>query len=188
MINLMHNRKKGPPRSKRSFALGFTLIETLVAIAILVLAVMGAMSAAQRGISSSSFSKDQVIAFYLAQEGVEQIRNIRDENALNDLPWLTGISANLSDACYFNNVCRVDTLSITPLVRCSGAGECPVLRQDAITGFFGYDVSWPTTQFRREVILNSINTDEISILVTVDWSKGGTTKQFRIRENILNWQ
>ena len=66
---------------------GFTIVESLVAISILVLAITGATSAIQTGISSYIFSKDQIIAFYLAQEGFEQIRNIRDENGLKKISW-----------------------------------------------------------------------------------------------------
>src|SRR3989344_2873446 len=89
---------------------GFTIVESLVALAALELAVTGAASAIQIGISSYIFSKDQIIAFYLAQEGFEQVRNIRDENGLKSQNWLTGISANSSDPCYFGNACIVDPL------------------------------------------------------------------------------
>ena len=168
---------------------GFTIVESLVAITILVLAVTGAASAIQTGISSYIFSKDQIIAFYLAQEGFEQIRNIRDENGLKNQDWLTGISANPSDPCFFGNACIVDPINSNIPVRCnSGPGNCPVLRQNASTGFFGYDLSWPATIFRREIVLTQINANEISILVTVNWSKGIVNRQFKVRENILNWQ
>ena len=56
---------------------GFTIIESLVAISILVVVITGTLTAIQTGLSSYIFSKDQIIAFYLAQEGFEQIRNIR---------------------------------------------------------------------------------------------------------------
>lgn len=173
----------------KEFTKGFTIVESLVAIAILVLAITGAIGAIQTGISSYIFSKDQVIAFYLAQEGFEQLRNIRDENGLKNQNWLSGISANSSDPCFFGNVCIVDPIGSSVPTRCNGgSGSCPVLRQDASTGFFGYDSSWPATIFRREIILTEINANEISILVTVDWSKGIINRQFRARENILNWQ
>lgn len=168
---------------------GFTLIETLVAITILLLAVVGTTTAVQTGISSFIFSKNQIIAFYLAQEGFEQIRNIRDENGLNHRNWLTGISANSSDPCYFGSACIVDPVNSNVATRCSsGPGNCPALRQNATTGFFGYDASWPATIFRREILLTQINSTEISILVTVNWSKGLVSRQFKARENILNWQ
>ena len=168
---------------------GFTIVESLIAITILVLAITGATSAIQTGISSYTFSKDQIIAFYLAQEGFEQIRNIRDENGLRNIEWLAGISAVGSDPCFFGNACIVDPVNSNVPTRCNGgAGNCPVLRQNTTTGFFGYNAAWPATIFRREIILTQVNANEISILVTVDWSKGIGNRQFRARENILNWQ
>ncbi|MDO8565247.1 MAG: type II secretion system protein [bacterium] len=166
---------------------GFTIIESLVAITILIVAITGTLSAVQSGISSYIFSKDQIIAFYLAQEGFEQIRNIRDENRLKSLGWLTGISANGSDPCYFGQACMVDPVASAVPTRCTSPGSCPLLRQNASTGFFGYNVSWPATQFRREITLSSVNADEISITVTINWSKGLVSRQFKARENLLNW-
>ena len=57
---------------------GFTIIESLVAIAILIVAITGTMTAVQSGISSYTYSKDQIAAFFLAQEAFEQVRNMRD--------------------------------------------------------------------------------------------------------------
>lgn len=173
---------------KRNKTGGFTIVESLVAITILVLVVTGVASAIQTGISSYIFSKDQIIAFYLAQEGFEQIRNIRDENGLKNQPWLTGISVAPGDPCFFGSACIVDPVLSNIPVRCSAPGNCPILRQNASTGFFGYDSAWPATIFTREIVLTQINAKEISILVTVDWSKGLTNRQFNARENLLNWQ
>lgn len=168
---------------------GFTLVETLVSLAILTLAVTGAFSAAQSGISSSVFSKDQVIAFYLGGEGVEQIRNLRDENALNSRNWLTGIASSANDPCYFSNACTVDVVNETPLEPCSGGlGTCKILQQDPVNGFYGYSSGWTNTIFKREILITPINADEVSILVRVTWSKGLITRTFDIRENIFNWQ
>ncbi|MHB0977860.1 MAG: type IV pilus modification PilV family protein [Minisyncoccota bacterium] len=170
---------------------GFTLVETLVAIGVLVLAVTGAFSAAQMGITTSTYSKNQVIAFYLAQDGVEFIRNIRDNNGLNGQFWLTGISSNSSDPCYFGNTCIIDPTAVSPspnMVRCSGgSGSCPLLKQDSTSGIYGY-VSGTDTIFRREIQLTRINDNEISILVSVIWRKGLVDRTFRVRENIFDWQ
>ena len=170
------------------FKKGFTVIESLVAIAILMLAVTGAASAIQTGISSYIFSKDQIIAFYLAQEAIEQVRNIRDQNGIQNTNWLSGLSSGAGDPCFFGSACTVDPVVSSIATRCPAPGSCPVLRQDLVTGFFGYNSSWPTTVFRREIVLSQINANEISVLVTVNWSKGVTNRQFRARENILNWQ
>ena len=168
---------------------GFTIVESLVAIVILVLAITGTISAIQTGISSYIFSKDQIIAFYLAQEGFEQIRNIRDENGLRGQNWLTGISENSGDPCYFGSACTVDPVNSNTAIKClGGPGNCPVLKQDVSTGFFGYNALWIDTIFKREIVLTQINADEILITVTVDWSKGPVNRQFKAKQNLLNWQ
>ncbi len=166
---------------------GFTIVETLVAVAILVTAVIGTTSAVQSAISSYLFSKDQITAFYLAQEAFEQIRNIRDENHLNNRNWLTGLAETGSDPCYFGQPCRVDVLNrTTSPAACSGT--CSLLRQEVATGFFSYDPLWPETNFRRTIVLSSINPNEIAVTVTVNWGKGVVSRQFKARENLLNWQ
>ncbi len=164
-------------------------MESLVAISVLVLVIIGTASVIQTSISSYIYSKDQVVAFYLAQEGFEQIRNIRDENGLKNQHWLAGLSANSSDPCYFGKACTVDPVaSPVPIWCSSGPGNCPFLRQDASAGFFGYNSSWPVTVFKREIMLTQINANEVSVLVTINWSKGLVNRQFKAKENILNWQ
>ncbi len=167
---------------------GFTIIESLVAIAILVTAVIGATSAVQSGISSYIFSKDQITAFYLAQESLEQLRNLRDENHLTSNNWLYGIAQSSSDPCYFGSACIVDTVLTSQPTRCSAIGSCPVVRQDPTYGFYGYNAGWTATKFTREIVLTSVNANEISVKVSVSWSKGLINRSFVARENILNWQ
>lgn len=180
--------------SERSESKGFTLVETLVAIGILVTAVTGAFTAAQAGISSAIYSKDQIIAFNLAGEGVEQIRNLRDENGIKGQNWMSGIAQNSSDPCYFGKVCTVDAVNTDangrPIITtCSGAlGTCPVLKQDPVNGFFGYASGWTDTAFKREITLTQVNDHEVSMLVRVSWSKGLNNRQFDVRENIFDWK
>ncbi len=66
-------------RKKRA---GFTLIESLVAISILVGAVVGPLTLISRSIFSVRDAKDKLIAANLAQEGIEIIRGFRDSNVL----------------------------------------------------------------------------------------------------------
>jgi hypothetical protein len=165
---------------------GFTIVESLAAIAILVTAIVGTLSAVQTGLSSYVFSKDQITAFYLAQEGFEQIRNLRDKNRINNQDFIAYI-AGVNDPCFFGEACMVSPAETSALTRCSSPGNCPKLRQDPTTGFFGYNGAWKETPFRREIVLSSINANEFYVTVTVDWSKGSVTRQFKARENLFNW-
>lgn len=166
---------------------GFTIVEALVAISILVTAIIGATSAVQTGLSSYILLKDQTVAFYLAQEAFEGVRNIRDQNGLARIDWLTGISENPTDPCWFGEACIVNAVASTiVLTPCPSPGNCPPLRQSS-DGFFGYSGVWPETGFTREIVLSQVSPNEISVTVTVDWSKGLITREFKARENLLRW-
>ena len=65
-----------------SYTKGYSLVEVLVAIAILMLAIVGAMTIASKGLQSSFYAREQNIAFFLAQEGTEAVMTIRNEFAL----------------------------------------------------------------------------------------------------------
>ncbi len=177
----------------RSTTEGFTILETLVAISILILALTAAFSVAQNGLSLSISARDEVTAYYLAQEGVEFIRNLRDENSLNEAGWLTGISGDPGDDCYFGNYCAIDSpnKNIDPCG--SAAVDCPMLKQDTSQqsvsyGAYGLASGWSTTQFRRSLLFKEISPDEVALTVIVSWTKGVNTRQFVVHENLFNWQ
>jgi prepilin-type N-terminal cleavage/methylation domain-containing protein len=61
---------------------GFTLVETLIAISIFSMSIVTMMSVLGTGISDTNYAKTKIIATYLAQEGIEHARNIRDNYVL----------------------------------------------------------------------------------------------------------
>src|SRR3989338_7743588 len=61
---------------------GFTLVEMLVAVSIFTVSLLGIMSVIASGISDTGYAKKKIIATYLAQEGIEYIRNMRDTYVL----------------------------------------------------------------------------------------------------------
>jgi type II secretory pathway pseudopilin PulG len=86
---------KQPVQQKKTNK-GFTIVETLVAISILMLAITGPLLIISQALESSYYSRDEITAYYLAQEGVEYIRNVVDNTALDptkiDTDWLSGLS------------------------------------------------------------------------------------------------
>ncbi len=185
------------------FKKGFTLVETLVAISILSLSIAATFTAVQTGLQTSSTIKDQISAFYLAQEGMEYIKNVRDNNALNAISggantWLTGLSEVPGDFCYFGKVCQID-VPLATISNCGGGTSvpitnsppnlCPVLRQDN-TGttpslLLGYNNNWTTTRFKREIQFEQINLNEIRAVITISWSDRGATKSFQVSETLF---
>lgn len=61
---------------------GFTLVEVLIAISIFTFSILAMLATLSHGITDTNYAKDRVIATYLAQEGIEFTRNVRDDNIL----------------------------------------------------------------------------------------------------------
>src|SRR3989344_7138561 len=76
-IFLVKNVKKAHGNTTPFFSFGFSLIETIVAISIMILAIIGPMTTAQKGFTSAEYSKDQMKAYYLAEEALEYVHYIR---------------------------------------------------------------------------------------------------------------
>lgn len=71
------------PTSKMEMrAQGFTLVETLVAITVLLLVIVGPISAAQKGIQRAYYANEQLSAVFIAQQTIESVRQLRDDQAL----------------------------------------------------------------------------------------------------------
>lgn len=61
---------------------GFTLVETLIAISIFSVSIITMMSILGSGIANTNYAKNKMVASYLAQEGIEYVRNMRDNAIL----------------------------------------------------------------------------------------------------------
>ncbi len=70
---------------------GFTILEVVLAIFILTVAVFASFSLVEQTITAASLNQSRLVAYYLAQEGVENVKNIRDENWLNYRSWDQGM-------------------------------------------------------------------------------------------------
>jgi len=80
---------------------GFTILEVILAIFILTVAVFASFSLIQQTVVGVSLNQSKLIAYYLAQEGVENIRNIRDTNWLQGKDWLEGIPSSQDEIVFF---------------------------------------------------------------------------------------
>lgn len=61
---------------------GFTLLETVVAISIIVSAILPLVGLAARSIADVQRAKNRIIAANLAQEGIELVRVVRENNKI----------------------------------------------------------------------------------------------------------
>ncbi|MEK7163360.1 MAG: prepilin-type N-terminal cleavage/methylation domain-containing protein [Patescibacteria group bacterium] len=179
---------------------GFTLVEAMVAISILSLAVTGPLLIAQKGLGSSVYARDQITAFYLAQEAVEYIRNVRDSNRITGTQWLSQFGGCKEDGS--GRKCKIDaqyadfmnadgTVNTNAISVCSGS--CLVLSLDTANNIYGYGsgADWKPTIFTRTISIDDrANADQEAVIsVTISWSTRlfSPLKTFTIKEYIFNF-
>ncbi|MBU4480158.1 type II secretion system GspH family protein [Patescibacteria group bacterium] len=155
---------------------GFTLVETLVAITILLVSIAGPMSLSQQGLKSTRLSKNQITAFYLAQDAVEFIKNKTITNILDSRSFDFGL--NPCDP----GPCRIDT---TDASTNACGGPCDLLHKSP-EGLYGYDGSWTETDFRRKITVTEgvANPDELLVTVEILWDNG--VKNIIVKDSIFD--
>lgn len=176
---------------------GFTLVETLVAVAILAMTVIVPLSIASSGLTAATTGKDRLIAVALAQDALEYIRNVRDQNSLQGISWLNGL-----DPCLTANGCTVDSINshgdVNKInIRSQNGKKSGLLGYSAAMGLYGYassgnpNDSWADSKFTRWATVEKLgpgNSDrEARIIVNVQWKTIFTTKTVTVLENITNW-
>jgi prepilin-type N-terminal cleavage/methylation domain-containing protein len=173
---------------------GFTLIETLVAVSLMVIAIVAPMSLVSQSLTSAYYAREQVAAYALAQEGIEAVRAVRDGNILNNA--LNGTSDSLLTGIPINQNFTVDARlsGAAGLVSC-GLNPCEYLKVDPGGSLYGHGVGWTTTKFRRTANAKYVGPagvnggqDEIRVTITVEWETStGRTRQFKMYSNMYRW-
>lgn len=195
---------------------GFTLLETVVALSIIIAAVVGPVSLVTRGLVNFFSAKNKLITVNLAQEGIELVRLIRENNIMcdkaadgildgkpkkwNEDPEGGVINKNtlykVSADSVFTMTCGPVTIS-TPKLSLFISGE--PLKFDSSTGLYNY-ASGNDTVFVREINIrtpldasdlpdNDIpRLDQMDVVSTVSWDERGIPKSLVLKERLYNWK
>lgn len=179
---------------KKNNKKGFSLIETLVAITVLLISVVLPMSLSHDGVVAAKLAQDQIVSFYLAQEGLEVVRNMRDENKLSAADMLDGV---LGDCIVDPNNpadlgCYVDSTRIIGLdfdVQSCGA-SCPNITSDGNRYSHRTSSGYVDTKYRREVrvwYVAGSGTNDAIVEVIITWPFLSGTREYILRSNLLAW-
>ncbi|MGD0328482.1 MAG: prepilin-type N-terminal cleavage/methylation domain-containing protein [Minisyncoccia bacterium] len=188
---------------------GFTLIETMVAITILTVAIAGAFFTANSSLVAAEIARDQLTASYLAQEGIEYVRMMRDDEYLK--AYQVG-GTNVSTTAWNNFLNGSDAASITQcrgtisspitctldpsrsmgsgsgssLQPCSGSACIPLYL--ASTGIYNEQSSGTKTSFTRTIQAVDISASDERIVSKVSWSFHGISHSVTITDHLTPWQ
>ncbi len=186
---------------------GFSLVETLVAITILLIVITGPLSIGTTTARSTSFSSEQVVAFFLAQEGTELAQKARDDILLDyhnnpvttPAPWtkfkdtasaasyrLCFVSYN-TDGCALELVATDATGALKTPVDCSDDNatysKCKLYYKD--TGErdrYTYNKTGTVeeTKYTRVIKMEAIGSDQVKVVSTVTWRTGSQRAQQQV--------
>lgn len=167
---------------------GFTLVETLVALSILLIAVVTPISLIGDSLHKMYYARDEAIAVNLAQEGIEMVRQVRDSNMISGAAW----DNNLALGTYIIDVGSFISTPGTPsnfVINCGSCQPQPVYRDAAGTGLYRQNAVSTATQFSRNVVISNPNAQayERSVVSTVTWKTGGLSGSIAIQEYIYKW-
>lgn len=161
---------------------GFTIIELIISVFILSIAIVGIFSAFSVMVILTANAADQLTATYLAQEGMEVVRNIRDTNWLTSgAVWDEGLTGcdKSSMGCEADYTTGTGTSGTYPIVPWSG--RYLYVSSD---GFYDYATDGTKTKFKRKIIIATVidvdglaDSDKIHILkvtAQVSWDQKAT--------------
>ena len=185
---------------------GFTLIETMVAVTILTIAISGALFIANSAIIAALVSRDQLTASYLAQEGIEYVRLMRDNEYLVSYhaggtsvsltAWTNFITG--SDAASITQ-CRTTACMLDPtqsmgsgsglsLKPCSGSACTPLYLANGVYTERS-DISGSVeTPFTRTIQVTDISANDERVVSTVSWSFHAVPYSVSIINHLSPWQ
>lgn len=174
---------------------GFSLVETLVAITIVLIVIIGPMRIMATAANSANYTNEHVIAFFLAQEGVELAQKARDDLVLqrfitggNPTPWTTFTNAasgpyancfrTLPQGCGLEISENANGAIETPR-DCSSGGNlanCDLYYNDTagnIRSRYTYDNSFEDTPYRRTITFEQLPSGyDVRVRSRVEWFSG----------------
>tara|TARA_B100000745_G_C20106161_1_gene378533 strand:- start:510 stop:1085 length:576 start_codon:yes stop_codon:yes gene_type:complete len=164
------------------FTKGYSLIETLVAVSVLLIATVGPLTIAAKGIQVARNAQQQVTATFLAQEGIEAVVAARNNSILAAFDAEIAGTGDLSDswdwvddprlAPCFAAGCNLDFkgADTTNRVRSCASGECAVHYYDGDYVPYGTNNAGVPTPYTRVINLTAVGSGEVRITSTVSWN------------------
>ena len=153
---------------------GFTLLETIVATGVIVGGIVPLLTLMNNSLVLSFSSQDRLIAANLAAEGIEVIRNIRDNNRLQSLSWNSGLSDGDYNVSY-------NSLSVIPYV------DIP-LKIDSLSGIYDYSIGSDQTIFKRIISITNLSAYEMRVISTVNWQRRNHSYSITVEDHLFNWK
>lgn len=160
---------------------GFSLLEVITILFIVSVGMVGTLSLIVQNIQTERINRGNLIACQLAQEGLELIREARDNNWRDGVAWLT----NLDDGNY-----KMDYSMATPTPISTTPEGILLLDNGFYRNYAPGDPESPLleTEFYRVINLRALSSDSEQVNSTVSWSDRGHDYNCALLTILYNWR
>ena len=182
---------------------GFTLVEVLIAFAILLVSVSIPVGIVSSEVARNQLNRESIIARYLAQEAIEIIREERDNvflnvgrGAVSEQDWLSPFSRCVGTS---STDVACDLLS-NSFVLCDDddqGGSCPdivrnitSINEDTVSETGERTINRITNQveYKRRIRVIRINENKAIVNVNLSWDNlDGSENSFSIEEELYKY-
>lgn len=152
---------------------GYSLVEVLIAISVLMISIVGPLTIASKGLKTSSLSQKQNTAFFLAEEGIEGVVKIREENALQYYisstasPW-NNVQDLSSFNCVESNPCGIDVENDMEIFSCSDRTCGLYLHENSDHIRYQHVETSDAPLFQREIFID-VDSTRVRVKSVVTW-------------------
>lgn len=165
--------------------LAFSLLETIVVLFIVSVGLVSILSLTVDSVRAQNLNKNSFVAYRLAQEGLELIKNVRDSNFIQNssttpVAWNLGIEGTATSTKY-----KVDYVSTTPII-ITGMSDAR-LRLDT-NNFYLHNDIYPNSIFSRLISITAGGGAASSTVSSlVEWLDQGQTYQVELTSILYDW-
>jgi type II secretory pathway pseudopilin PulG len=172
---------------KRTNGSAFSLLETVVVLFIVSVGLVSILTVTVDSVRSQNLNKNSLVAYHLAAEGLELIKNVRDTNFIQDstttpIAWNRYIEGSSGGTTY-----RVDYATFQPATTSGMATARLQLATGTDAGLYLHDSSYSDSIFGRLITITTNSTSSAIVSSLVEWLDRGQTYQAELKSIIYDW-
>lgn len=161
------------------------MLEIVVILIIISVGLVGVMNLMFFSLRAQNSNRDTLIAYNLAQEGLELVRNVRDTNWREGMDWNRYIEGDPSGKKY-----KVDFRHFQPVSITDNTEAVLQISTSSDLRFYVNETGSSDSIFQRTITITADNASSSSSTVNclVEWNDRGDTRRFELQTELYDWK
>lgn len=158
---------------------GVTMMETIVALGVLILGIITALALMASTLSFSQISEQSIIVANLGREGIEMVRSIRSLSGFDILSeGDKTVTINNDGDLELTHLGDIGSISIESCINCS---------LYLFNGRYVHNDDGDPTIFKRLITISDESASEKKVISQVYWTERGREHTFKLEDHLTDW-